>query len=121
MNNENNFQNSMRAVTINCESTLWGLILLYTYNIFRCFVSLPGGQILNVNALNHWPMPRARRVLNMLSCYASVGVHVSHLIGQNDRAVCKRHGLSWRCIRKAQSTLRSWAGPDTERKPYMSL
>ena len=26
MNNEQNFQNSMRAVTINCKSTLWGLI-----------------------------------------------------------------------------------------------
>ena len=26
MNNERNFQNSMQAVTINCESTLCGLI-----------------------------------------------------------------------------------------------
>ena len=25
--NERNFENSMRAVTINCESTLWGLML----------------------------------------------------------------------------------------------
>ena len=83
--------------------------LLYTY-IRKChFVSLPGGQILNVNALNHWPMP---------SYYVSVGVGVGaacligqHLIGQNDRAVCKRHDLSWRCVREAQSALRLRAGP----------
>ena len=30
---------------------------------------------------------------------------LTHLIGQNDRAVCKRHGLSWRCIHEAQSAL----------------
>ena len=30
---------------------------------------------------------------------------------QNDGAMCNRHGLSWRCIREAQSALCSQAGP----------
>ena len=55
------------------------ILLLYyyihVYKIFfrKCrFVSLPGGQILNVNVLDHWPMPR-----DASSCYVSVGVGVA--------------------------------------------
>ena len=36
---------------------------------------------------------------------------ITYLIGRNDRAVCKRHGLSWRCIQchKAHSASHSGA------------
>ena len=34
-----------------------------------------------------------------------------HLIGQNDRVLCKRHGLSWKCIPQLQSPSHLWAGP----------
>ena len=48
----------------------------------------------------------------------SVGV-LTHLIGQNNRTVCKRHCLSWRCIQchEAHSASRSGpAGPATATK-----
>ena len=51
-------------------------------------------------------------LLYMKNIFQKMSVCVlMHLIGQNDRAVCKRHGLSWRCIREVQSALRSRAGP----------
>ena len=77
-------------------------------------MSLPGGQILNVNTLDHWPMPRD---VSMPSCYVSVGVGAAcacrpigpcakDMVCHGDaftkhKAPCAR-GLSW---------------PDTEHKP----
>ena len=59
-------------------------------------MSFSGGQILNVNELDHWPMPRdvSLKYAKLLrNCGRVCGVHVSHLIGRNDRAVSQScHG-----------------------------
>ena len=42
-----------------CTELYTGIIIIYKIFFRKCrFVSLPGGQILNIDALDHWPMPR---------------------------------------------------------------
>ena len=88
--------------------------------------------------VNASPLKIFRDTVCML-CYALVLVNNSNsyitidkkyfsetqLTGQNDRAACKRHGLSWRCIQchETQSAMR--LGPAglaiaTEREPITS-
>ena len=38
---------------------------------------------------------------------------ITHLIGRNDRAICKRHCLSWRCIQCCVAHSASRSGPAT--------
>ena len=35
---------------------------------------------------------------------------ITYLIGQNNKAVCKRHGSSWRCIQRREALCASYSG-----------
>ena len=53
-------------------------------------------------------------ITKMRTTFQKVSICVlTHLIGQNNRAVCKRHGMSWRCI---ALRAREPAGPATVAK-----
>ena len=67
--------------------------------------------------VRHWDhMLIVVKLLYMKNILQRVSVCVvTHLISQNSRAVCKRHGLSWRCIQcgeahSASCSVASWAG-----------
>ena len=83
-------------------------IRIYMYKIFfrKCrFVSLPAGQILNINTFDHWPMPTDTNSAHSVATY----MYATRVMHRNHG----EHG-TWMPVRVSTLCLRSCGRPLNE-------